>query len=371
MITNLLKLFIIILPIQIILIMLGAGVYLQYPITEPDFFVFFINTISFMIFLSVSWLLIRKIESESFNNLEFNNIEKFSVLASFLLLSLFNVLIVSSFDSRGMLNQIQGQSNLGLIFKISVTFLPAIFTVCVFAFKDSWKILTIFFIIMGYVTVINSTNMSTKLPIMSVIIAIMYMYSKRLLSMAALQPLLISAAVLTFFVYLYRDSQSLLNNQSLIASLYPVFRLPMIYESSHILDFVARSGPLSADFLYVHEAITSDIFKLDSRFTGVASGFVGLFWAYFGISGLFFGLLFLIILLLGLRTLMLDGYFTKIKFFLYLVWCFELQSLFIDGNLSFITGTNGYLMFYVLFGITIFVLILDLFFFDRRSKLGA
>lgn len=164
-------------------------------------------------------------------------------------------------------------------------------------------------------------------------------------------------------VYIGRGDEAFSGALDILVAI--IFRIPLIFEGSFVLDHVINFGAFPVDFTLVHEFVTSEVFNLNPRFTGVASSYLGFFWSLNGLFGTLIAFVFPLPFMKLFGFLLSSGSMRKIRLFLYFIWSIELVPFFIDGNISFITGTNGYMMFYSLLILT-FVVIFAKFILARR-----
>ena len=352
MIRILFFIFLICLPIQLVLISMGLGEILRYPGREPGIELFVINLFFFSIILLALWRLFDRSDCKRFKEIEFNRRQTKYIFLIFLSTCIYNLYIVSKFNTFGLLNHIQGEKGLGIAFKLSTTLVPSLYLFVMTAYKKNNLMLSTSTLVALLLSSINSTVMLTKAPLFSMVIIILFLAQTDVINKNVLKSTLVILFVFLMAVYIGREAVPTDNSFSIL--LFPFFRFPIIYEGTYILEHILKFNPLGGDILKVHEEVTSVIFGANSDFTGVAPGFLGFFWAYFGLLGIIPSIISLIF-----KILLSPSPLLKFKLFIYVIWCLELMPFFIDGNLSFITGTTNYKLFYILTFITISTFIAD------------
>lgn len=353
MIKLLSTIFLLILPIQLALISLGYGDTLLYQVAVPSLYIFVIVLIQELFLIFLIFKLFSKIETNIFSGIKFSWYQKLNTLAILLIIVWFNIYLLSRFELTGMLNSIQNQQGLGLSFKLGTVIIPALYALTLSAFRSNLKITLALTILILLVSIANSVYMLTKAPMISFLLILCLMAKEKIIAWRHIALFIVLSIVGISLVYLGRSSGATLETKDMLSAV--ILRVPLFFEGSFIFDHVIRLGVIQGTLLNIHEFVTSDIFNLDSTFTGVAPGFLGFFWAFFGVFGSVCGYAFLFIVRFLIRFLVLDGAYKKIRLFLYFVWCFEAVPFFIDGYPAFIISTTGYRMFYALSATTILV----------------
>lgn len=359
--------FLCVIPFQIILLLSGFGDSLEYSIPNPPIAVFILCIfVTFSIFFLMFYAF-KKYEIKIFNKINFSKFEKFISMILFIFIVVLNSYFLSQFSQVGMLNHIQGQEGLGFTFKLATVIAPASFAISVCAFRSSNKTIYFLSIIILMLSVANSASMLTKAPLISTLLVFYILTKEKLIPYSFFIYLFIASLFGISIVYIGRGDEALSNAGDILVAL--IFRVPLIFEGSFVLNHIFEFGSFAVDFSIIHEVITSEIFKLDSKLTGVAPTYLGFFWGLYGfIGGTFFAGFFLIPLILLVRFLISSGPFRKIRLLLYFIWAIELVPFFIDGNPSIITGTTDNKMFYALIFLTAIVTLLSKLFFIRMKS---
>ncbi len=352
-------LILILLPIQTVILVSGIVDNYGYSLQVP----FFVTTIFFLMNLVIFFPIYNRfenIEKPIFLRIDFSRREKIIVASLFLMAFAYNAVLLSRFDAKGMLNHIQGQSGLGLAFRLSTVIVPALFALTVLAFRSSGTKIFIFSLLVLAISVENSQSMLTKGPLVSVIMVFIYMIRAKIISRYVFLGFFIIVLISLWWVYIGRGDETLTGKDS--AFLAVIFRLPLILEGAQVFDYVIDHGSLEAKTPEgILAEVTWRIFGQDPRFTGVAPSYLGFFLSWLGVLGFFIALLFPLFVAWITRLLTEEGPLKTIRLLFYFVWFFELMSFFIDGNPAFYYGTTDNIMFWFLFLVTFLFTLLRVF----------
>ncbi|WP_462152112.1 hypothetical protein [Pseudoalteromonas xiamenensis] len=266
-----------------------------------------------------------------------------------LLFSYFSFSNLPEIGSAMTLNGSQRVQNVGFLFKLGTTIIPAL----VFSMFTLYpkNMLSFSSFILGTLTcsLIGATFL-TKQPILPFILflAVQFKYSSSLIRLSIIF-LLFLLLFSVFFVYTTRGEEGSL----FILVDKVIFRFSLLNETQHILTYLSSNQPLYFwDFKYLLNVITSKVFGYDSNYIGLAPGYVGFFILNLGVLG--FILMFFFALLINFLLSRLRSPNLYERFVYYLIVC-EMLSFYIDGNPTFVYSTSNNLFFYFVIGLVFLV----------------
>lgn len=287
-----------------------------------------------------------------------NEESKILILGMILLscIGIWTVYSTPKFVNAITLNGSQEVENVGLLFKMGTTFIPALSLAAFSLFpmkRLSWLMLFGGIILSAYV----GSVFLTKQPIFPFLIFLLSIYSS---SSRKLKVIILTLLLLVFssvlLIYITRENSQVGYN-ALYDSLYKIFfRFILYMETIHIVDFLYFNKAFleSGQPIFSH-FITSNVFNRDSLSIGIAPGYLGYFLLSFGYLGLVFVPMFTYISVVFISFLRGN---TVIERIVYFILVCELLSFFNDGNPTFYNSTSHSALFYFMMIVSILLIII-------------
>jgi len=234
-----------------------------------------------------------------------------------------------------------GYSNVGFIYKIASTILPALLIYLLFHVdKGLFEYFLIFLIIFALLTV--TFYFLSKTPVI-VLLLLPWILRKKI---PKLYLILISAVGLFGWLMVAFIRESIGNEELTIFDAFfdILFRIPNWYEFVLLLEKFDLSTNVT--LLNYNEIITMEVFGYTSSGTGLATTFLGTLYIFFGYFAFLIAPIFIIILKSILDVLAKKG--GKIACIFFYILLLDYAPFIMDGNPSFLTGTNNYAAFWLL-----------------------